>query len=70
MSYGTYRLCPFITFFAFKSGLATNNHVELLIVPLIIIYFFHSIFRVEIVMYFMPYTSQLTSIKSLQINDH
>ena len=32
MSYRTYRLCPFITFLAFKSGLATNNHIGLLIV--------------------------------------
>ena len=36
MSYRTYRLCPFITFVTFKSGLATNNHIGLLIVHLII----------------------------------
>ena len=36
MSYRTYRLCPFITFLAFKSGLATNNHIGLLTVHLII----------------------------------
>ena len=36
MSNRTYRLCPFITFLAFKSDLATNNHIELLIVHLII----------------------------------
>ena len=36
MSYRTYKLCPFITFLAFKNGLAANNHIGLLIVPLII----------------------------------
>ena len=36
MSYRTYRLCPIITFMALKSGLATNNHIRLLIVCLII----------------------------------
>ena len=36
MSYRTYRFCPFITFLAFKSGLATNNRIGLLIVHLII----------------------------------
>ena len=36
MSYRTYRLCPFITFLAFKTGLATNNHIGLLIALLII----------------------------------
>ena len=36
MSYRTYRLCPFITFLAFKSGLAKNNDIGLLIVHLII----------------------------------
>ena len=35
MSYRTYRLCSFISFLAFKNGLATNNHVGLLIVRLI-----------------------------------
>ena len=30
MSYRTNRLCPFITFLAFKSGLATNNPTGLL----------------------------------------
>ena len=33
MSYRTYKLCPFITFLA----LATNNHIGLLIVCVIII---------------------------------
>ena len=28
-----HRLCPFITFSVFKSGLATNNHIGLLIFP-------------------------------------
>ena len=44
-SHRTYRLCPFITFLAFKSGLATNNHIGLLIVHLIIIifpFYFHT----------------------------
>ena len=36
MSQRTYRLCPFITFLAFKSGLATNNYIGLLVVRLII----------------------------------
>ena len=36
MSYRTYRLSPFITFLAFKSGLAANNHIGLLIVPHIV----------------------------------
>ena len=36
MSYRTYRLCPFITFLAFKSGLATNNYIGLMVVRLII----------------------------------
>ena len=36
MSYRTYRLCPFIIFLTFKSGLGTNNHIGLLIVCLII----------------------------------
>ena len=36
MSCRTYRLGPFITFLAFKSGLATNNLIVLLIVPLVI----------------------------------
>ena len=36
MSYRTYRLCLFNTFLLFKSGLATNNHIWLLIVHLII----------------------------------
>ena len=36
MSYRTYRLCPFRTFLSFKSGLATNNRIGLLIVHLII----------------------------------
>ena len=36
MSYGTYRLCPFIIFLALKSGLATNSHIGLLIVCLVI----------------------------------
>ena len=36
MSYRTYRLCPFITFLVFKSGLAANNYIWLLIVHLII----------------------------------
>ena len=36
MSYRTYRLCPIITFLAFKSGLATTNHIGLLIVCFII----------------------------------
>ena len=36
MSYKTYRLCLFIIFLVFKNGLATNNHIGLLIVCLII----------------------------------
>ena len=36
MSYRTYTVCPFITLLAFKSALATNNHIGLLIVHLII----------------------------------
>ena len=36
MSYRTYRLYPFITILAFKSGLATDNSIGLLIVHLII----------------------------------
>ena len=39
MSYAIYRLCPFITFRAFKGGLATNNHIGILIVPLVINFF-------------------------------
>ena len=39
MSYRTYRLCPFKTFVPFKSGLATNNHIGLFIVCLIIVIF-------------------------------
>ena len=47
MSYKTYRLCLFTIFLAFKSGLATNNHIGLLIVCLIInIFPFH--FRTRI----------------------
>ena len=42
LSYRTYKLCPIITFLAFKNGLATNNHIGLLIVRLIInIFPFH-----------------------------
>ena len=51
MLYRTYRLCPFITFLAFKSGLATNNHIGLLIVHLII--FFDFTLRPEFLKYFM-----------------
>ena len=48
MSHRTYRLCPFITFLAFKSGLATNNHIGLLIVHLIInIFPFYSQTRIS-----------------------
>ena len=48
MSYRTYRLCPFITSLAFKSGLATNNHIGLLIVHLIInIFPFYSQTRIS-----------------------
>ena len=36
MSYRTYGLCPFITFLALKSGLATNEYIGLLIVYLTI----------------------------------
>ena len=36
MSDRTYRLYPFITFLAFKSGLATNNYIGLMVVRLII----------------------------------
>ena len=32
----SYRLCPFITLLAFKSGLATNNQIGLLIGHLMI----------------------------------
>ena len=38
----TYRLSPFITFLAFKSGLATSNHIGLLIVTLIVNIFLFS----------------------------
>ena len=52
MSNRTYRLCPFITFLAFKSDLATNNHIELLIVHLIInIFPFYSQARISYVFY-------------------
>ena len=47
-SYRTYRLCPFMTFLAFKSRLATNNHIGLLIVHLIInIFPFYSQTRIS-----------------------
>ena len=36
ISYKTYKLCPFKTFFTLKNGLATNNDIGLLIVRLII----------------------------------
>ena len=36
MSHRTYRLCPSITFLAFKSSLATNNYIGLMIICLII----------------------------------
>ena len=36
MSYRTYRLCPYITILAFKSGLATNTHIGSLIARLTI----------------------------------
>ena len=52
MSYRTYGLCPFITLLAFKSGLATNNHIRLLIVFVIInIFPFHFQTRICYVFY-------------------
>ena len=50
----TYRLSPFITFLAFKSGLATSNHIGLLIVPLIVNIFLFS-FQTKFFMHFMPW---------------
>ena len=47
-----HTICPFITFLTFKSGLATNNHIGLLSVCLII-NIFPFFFRLEFVMYFM-----------------
>ena len=48
MSYRTYRLCPFITFLAFKSGLAINDHIGLLIVHFVIyIFTFYSQTRIS-----------------------
>ena len=48
MSYRTYRLCPFITLLVFKSGLATNNDIGLVIVHLIInIFPFYSQTRIS-----------------------
>ena len=44
MSYRTYRLCPFITFLALNSGLATNNPLGYLLFILQQI-FFTFIFR-------------------------
>ena len=49
----SYRLCPFITLLAFKSGLATNNQIGLLIGHLMInIFLFY--FQTRILKYFMP----------------
>ena len=48
MSYRTYKLCPFITFLAFRSGLTINNYIELLIVyPIINIFLFYSKTRIS-----------------------
>ena len=52
MSNRTNRLCPFITFLAFKSALGTNNHIGLLIARLIInIFPFHFQTRICYVFY-------------------
>ena len=48
MSYRTYRLCPFITLLVFKSGLATNNDIGLVIVhPIINIFPFYAQTRIS-----------------------
>ena len=52
MSYRTYRLCPFITFLVFRSGLAANNDIGLVIVHLIInIFPFYFQIRISYVFY-------------------
>ena len=52
MSYRTYRLCPFITLLVFKSGLATNNDIGLVIVhPIINIFPFYAQTRISYVFY-------------------
>ena len=52
MSFRIYRPCPFVTFLEFKSGLATNNHIGLLIVCFIIdIFPFHFQTRIYFVFY-------------------
>ena len=65
MSHRTYRVRPFITFLAFKSGLATNTHIGLFIFRLTI-NIFPFYFQTRICFLCLRFTS----VNSLQIDDH